>query len=694
MKGKENEDVLKTKEIASETAEQTSETAKEAIKKDKSGAEAKQDNIVKEDKKTAIPPSPGDINKNATEEPQVKLQIETEKIKTETIDMKILEEKPEEPNETKIFINIENSSKSDINNNSVTSDDSGISASDISPTPETSDSGSMLTTSEDGNHSPSDAEVENFTDNIEKRNKNRLKEIISTMKKYKLVECLITGKHPENLRIAFEELGPTFVKMGQILSTRPDLIPENFINELKKLQDNVKSDDFTTVKKTIETSFKEPLEEIFDNFSETPLASASMAQVHLANLKDGTKVVVKVQHDKIKELMLNDVALFEKAIPFFKYVPGGKLVDPAGMIKELKDACEKELNFILESKNIQIFFHNNSELEYMKCLKSYPDYTKENILVMEYVIGTKIDNVEALKKEGVDVKALAQNLVNNYMKQAFEDGFFHADPHPGNILIREKKITFLDFGMMGTMDSAMLKKFNDLLYALYINDTKELSSAVMRLCRKNGKVDKEKLNNDIDDFYYQYIDGVALNEMKFPVIITKLKDVCMGNNLGIPEDILMFARGFMTIEGVIQNLDSDLTLMSALEPYMKNYISTRFNLANEIKEYGKSLYKMGKTVPEIPVKIAQTLDKLKDGEFKMQIQHDNLDKTFKELDYIVNKIVVGLLLFALIVGSSILANTGNLVEGHNLMSSIGVIGYVIAAIFTLLLIFSIIRNKK
>ena len=540
----------------------------------------------------------------------------------------------------------------------------------------------------------SDNEINNFTDNVENKNKNRLKEIITILRKNKAIESMITSKHPERVRVAFEELGPSFVKMGQMLSTRTDLVPESFADEFKKLQDGVKSDDFPTVKAIIEKSFDTPLENIFNNFSETPLASASMAQVHLAELKDGTKVAVKVQHAGIKELMLNDVALFEKAIPFFKIAPASKIMDPADLVKELKSSCENELDLRIEGRNIHLFYKNNSQIDYMECLKAYPDYTKENILVMDYVIGVKVTDVDKLKAKNWDVKLIAQNLVNNYMKQAFEDGFFHADPHPGNIFIRDAKITFIDFGMMGVMSDTVLNKLNDVLYAIYIKDTGELSKAVLKLCIRKGKVDKDKLTEDIDEFYYQYVDNVSLKDMKFPIIIKNLTEVCLRNNLAIPEEVTMFVRGIINIVGVIEVLDSDLTIMSALEPYMQKYIANKFNLVSELKDYAKSVYDMGKIAPQIPIKLAKTLDKINDGDLRFQIQHNNLEKLFNQLDNMTNKIVIGMLLFALIVGSSILANSGNQFEGHNIMSTIGVIGYVVAAILTVVLIFSIMKNKN
>ena len=540
-----------------------------------------------------------------------------------------------------------------------------------------------------------DNNINNFTDNSEISDKERLRQIITILGKHKAIESLITSKHPERIKDAFEELGPTFIKMGQMLSTRPDLVSDALADEFKMLQDNVKTDDFSVVKSIIESSFGVPVNNIFNTIEEIPVASASMAQVHAATLKDGTKVAVKIQHAGIKGMMLNDISLFEKALPFFKIAPTSKIMDPAALIKELKKSCENELDFTVEAKNIHLFYKNNSDLDYMDCLREYPEYAKENILVMDFVTGIKITDIDDLKAQNYDIKKIAQNLVNNYMKQAFEDGFFHADPHPGNIVVRNGKITFLDFGMMGVMSDSTLKRLNDLLYSIYIEDTEEMTNAVLKLCIKRGKVDRDKLNSEIKDFYYTYIDGVSLKDMKFHIVIAKLTTICAENNLSLPEEVTMFMRGLLNIVGVVETLDPEITLISALGPYMEKYMANKFNPVKELKDYLKSLYDLGKVTPKIPVKLADVLDKLKDGtlEVKVEHNHNKLEKMFDQLDYITNKIVIGMLLFALIVGSSILADSGKQSETQSIMSIIGIIGYIVAAIFTVILIISLFRNK-
>ena len=349
-----------------------------------------------------------------------------------------------------------------------------------------------------------DNNINNFTDNSEISDKERLRQIITILGKHKAIESLITSKHPERIKDAFEELGPTFIKMGQMLSTRPDLVSDALADEFKMLQDNVKTDDFSVVKSIIESSFGVPVNNIFNTIEEIPVASASMAQVHAATLKDGTKVAVKIQHAGIKSMMLNDISLFEKALPFFKIAPTSKIMDPAALIKELKKSCENELDFTVEAKNIHLFYKNNSDLDYMDCLREYPEYAKENILVMDFVTGIKITDIDDLKAQNYDIKKIAQNLVNNYMKQAFEDGFFHADPHPGNVCVSDGKIVWIDMGMMGRLSERDRELIGDAIQGIAINDIGMIQDAVLALGEFRGKPDQSKLYEDISTLMMKY----------------------------------------------------------------------------------------------------------------------------------------------------------------------------------------------
>lgn len=520
-----------------------------------------------------------------------------------------------------------------------------------------------------------------------RKNGKRLREILSAFRRHHIIDTLAFMRNPENLRLAFEDLGPTFIKIGQILSVRTDILPEDFIEELKKLQDNTKSNPYSSVKKSIEESLGAPISSLFATFEQTPLASASMAQIHLATLMSGETVAVKVQHENIKPLMLQDMALMEKAIKLLNKLPIKKSFDPASIVKELADSVEKELNFLEEAQNIHHFYDCNHTVDYMHCLKCYDDYTTETVLVMEYIIGTKIADLISNKNATEQRHQVALHLVNNYMKQVFEDGFFHADPHPGNIIILEETtIAYIDFGMMGVLNKKLVEQFNQFLYAIYLKDIDKLTEAILAICTHDGSVDEGALYRDINTLFTNYID-LPIEEMDMAQIFRQVFSVCNKHNLQIPNNITLLLKSIVTIEGIINDLDNNLTIMTAVGPYMKRYLSKNFDLVDELKTYGSSILQMTKDVPKLPTKLLSLIDGIKKGRVKLQLEHNGLNDIVKELDTIANKLVIALIASALIIGSSLLVQTESL-------RVVGIVGYVIAAVMGILLIISILYNKR
>src|SRR5699024_5188760 len=268
--------------------------------------------------------------------------------------------------------------------------------------------------------------------------KKRLKEIIAVSVKYGLKNGI---GDPKSFRLALEDLGPTFIKLGQILSTRPDIISTPYILELENLQDNVTPEDFNVMKKIIEEELEVELEEIFLDFKKEPIASASLAEVYFTKLITGEQVVIKVQRPFVKERMIADINILKRLAPFIKFTTPGDFIDVEEAIDELHMAVERELDFLNEMENIILFNENNRNVKSVTSPKVYKDYCTEKIIVMDYIKVTKIDQIEKLKLEGYDLKDMAKKLIYSYIKQILEDGFFHADPHPGNLIIQNNKIS-------------------------------------------------------------------------------------------------------------------------------------------------------------------------------------------------------------------------------------------------------------
>lgn len=525
-----------------------------------------------------------------------------------------------------------------------------------------------------------------------KRERDRIKEIISVFIKHGMKDGIKAITNPVQVRTAIEELGPTFVKIGQILSTRPDILPETFINELQKLQDDVKPEKYEIIDWVIEQDLKRPVEEVFKSFSSTAMASASMAQVHLAQLSDGQQVVVKVQRPKARETMLNDIAILKRLSRIVRLTPQGSILNLREMVDELEDVAKKELDFLNEAENIKRFYQNNKDVKFITCPNVFDEYTTSNILVMEYIEGIKIADINALEKEGYDLQDMGSKLADNYFKQVFDDGFFHADPHPGNIIISGNKIAYIDFGMMGTLSREMQSRFNKFLYGVATRDVEAITQAVMRIGIKKGNVSIKILYSDIEEIYNKYIEA-SLMDIDLPQMINEVFRACRRNNISMPREITMLMKGVITIEGVVSKLAPEINIMDVAAPYVKRQIMKDRDIKHDMMEQLENLYLLSKSGLKLPVKLLELINSALSGKLKVQMEHINLEQSVNELNRMVNRIVFGLIVSSLIIGSSLVINAdvGPKLYG---ISFFGFVGYFGAAVLGLWLIISILRSGK
>lgn len=525
-----------------------------------------------------------------------------------------------------------------------------------------------------------------------KNERNRIREIISVFLKHGVSNGVKGLRSPERIREALEELGPTFVKIGQILSIRPDLLPEPFIREFGKLQDNVKPEKLEDIRRVFESDLGKTPEELFADFDTVPAASASLAQVHLAVLNDGRKVAVKIQRPKAGETILKDIAIFKRLGRFIKHTPQGSILNIEELMDELYDAVKKELDFLVEAKNIKKFFKNNADVRYIECPTVYDKYTTSNILVMDYIEGIKIGDTEQLLDKGYVLEEIGSKLASNYFKQVFEDGFFHADPHPGNIIISGGSITYIDFGIMGTLNKDMKDKFNKFLYGVVSRDVGSMSQALLRIGVKKGKVNINNLHSDIEDIYNKYIE-TSLFEVDLPRMINDIFKICRRNSISMPRDITMLMKGIMTIEGVAAKLSPETSLMEIAAPYVRAQIFKDRDYRREALEQLESLHLLLKSGVKIPVKLLELISSIQSGKLKIHMELKGLDRGIGQLNRMVNRIVFGIIASALIIGSSLVMNNemGPKLYG---ISAIGIIGYTGAVIMGFWLLLSIIKSGK
>lgn len=520
--------------------------------------------------------------------------------------------------------------------------------------------------------------------------KERMSEIVSVFINHGIGKGLLSINIPVSMRKSFEELGPTFIKIGQILSMRSDLLPETYITELQKLQNDVKPESYEDIKNVIEKNFKKPINEVFLKFEKKPIASASIAQVHIAYLKDNTKVVVKVQRTNVKESMLRDIAILKKLVKYLKRTPQNKVISFSDIAEELEISAKKELNFINESNNIKKFYKLNKNIRYITCPIVYDDYTTNEVLVMDYIDGIKISSADILIKEGYDENEIGLKLANNYIKQIFEDGYFHADPHPGNIIIKDKKIAYIDFGMMGTLNKPIQEKFNKLLYGMASRDIDELTNAALNIGIRKGEINLKKFQDDIEEIYFNYIE-TSLDNVDLNKLLNDMFNALRKNNMSIPREITMLLKGLITIEGVLMKLSPGVKITELIIPYVKKQLFKNLDLKKELNDSIINLYFLSKSAPKIARGIINLIDNSSKGRLKIQMEHTSLEQPMHKLSILVDRLVFSIIIASIIMGSSIIvsAEIGPKFYG---ISSVALVGYIGALIMGFWLLITILRS--
>ncbi|MDT2567664.1 ABC1 kinase family protein [Enterococcus avium] len=564
----------------------------------------------------------------------------------------------------------------------------------------------------------------------EKSKAARLRQIVKIVNHYSVVKNITQQKNPEEVRKAFEELGPTFIKVGQMMSVRTDIFTLDFTKELRKLQDDVKTDDFDSVKALVEKELELPLTEIFESFDEQPFASASIAQAHHARLKNGQKVVAKVQHPGIASEIELDLSLFEKAIPIANWVPESKVIDLKNILKEIRVSLQNELDFQKELELAEEFYRLNNDWKEIRVPKMEPAYSSKKVIVMELMPGTNLKELINTKDEKIVQgettykelkKTISQLLIEHFMKEVFEDCFFHADPHPGNLLLqlmseeenrmdqqlktkerqgkignipyeitisrneqlRPFRLNVIDFGMMGTINHEMQAKMSNTIIAIYSKDNQRITNAVHAICKQVGSFDEEKFTYELDDFLNRYLN-LPVKEIDLQKVFSQVVIICHDNNLQIDDSVTMLIKAFGTLEGVIEDLNPDLSLFEVVAPFAQKYFLQQLNLKDELQETGLDYLTSLKALPKIPNRTLNVLDTFAKGKGKLNLELKNQHNFLERAEAMVNRLVIGLILSALVIGSSILVQTSP--EGDTLISDLGVFGYSVAALSILFLV--------
>lgn len=504
----------------------------------------------------------------------------------------------------------------------------------------------------------------------------------------------------ERLRLSFEELGPTFIKLGQIMSTRPDLLPREIIHEMEKLQDAVAPFSISDVKQVIEFELGDKLENIFREFKEEPIAAASIGQVHRAKLLSGKDVVVKVQRPNIEKNIELDLGILKDLADFIdNRTKLGKLYSFSKMAEEFETTITNELDFRLEGENAETFKVNFKD----EANVIVPDiswiHTTSRVLTMDEIKGTSLKNFEALDQLGLDKEIIARNLANSVLYQILRDGFFHGDPHPGNIMVLENnKIAFLDFGMIGQLSPHRKNQFLKMLMGITLKDSKLIIQAIAELDAISNSINMRKLEKDIDRLRDQVL-SVPLSEIKIGEVFNEIFDLAFTYNMMIPGEFTMLAKSLITLEGLVEKLDPDLNILEIAEPIAGKLIFTLISPEKIGREILSGAMDYGNLVRKFPSVFLNFLGKIEHDDFTIQIKvkeaeryAQKIDRSFSRLSISIVFLSLSIVIAGTIIGLSLIG-----MEAADFIMVLSMIlkgSLFLAAITFAALIIAILRSKR
>jgi ubiquinone biosynthesis protein len=498
----------------------------------------------------------------------------------------------------------------------------------------------------------------------------------------------------ERLRLVFEELGPTFIKFGQLLSTRIDLIPPDVIRELTKLQDHAPPFPSETARKIVEEELGKPADALFAQFSAEPIAAASIAQVHLAILPSGEKVVVKVQRPGIHAQVAADLNILETlARGLERYVQESRAFYPTDLVAFFRKSITRELDFLSEGRHAERFRHNFADSPDVCIPKVYWPLTAGRVLVMEDLEGIRVDDTTKLKEAGIDLKETALKGAKAFLKQVFVDRFFHADPHPGNFsILPDGRLALVDFGIVGRLDSDLLEETASVLLAVADWDAARAARHLLRIQVSEDEIDEESFKSDLAYLIEGYA-GRPLKEISIGHVLNDTIRIAAHYKMRMPHDCLLLGKAIVTIEGVGRLLDPDFDMLSVAREYARQYALSRFKPAyikGRIEDIASDLVYL---LRELPSDLQLILKKATKGRLKLEFQHRGLDTFIGEMDKSSNRLSFGIIVAALIIGSSLmtLSDRGPHLFGFPLL---GVAGFLLAGLLGLWLIFGIMRSGR
>ncbi|MFP4445547.1 MAG: ABC1 kinase family protein [Desulfosudaceae bacterium] len=498
----------------------------------------------------------------------------------------------------------------------------------------------------------------------------------------------------ERVRMAFEELGPTFIKLGQVLSSQPGLIPIDIVSELAKLQDDVPPSDFEPIAEKIEKELQAPVSSLFRHLDKRPLASASMAQVYTARLPNGDKAAVKVQRPGIRQVIEVDLEIMlYLAGVLERHVEEFATHRPVKIVEEFARVLERELDFTVEATNMERFARQFSDDPTIYVPGVYREYTTTGVITLEYVEGIKISDVDRLEKDGYDTKEITRRVTDGTMKQVFIDGFFHADPHPGNLFVLPGNVICpLDFGMMGSVNLKHREMFVDLLDNLVRQRPARAAQVLLQIAIWDDEPDAGALERDLSDFVNLYFYR-SLKDMQIGELLYSLLDMLTRHRLRMPPNVFLMIKAIATIEGIAKRLDPEFDVISHAAPFMKKVKLARFAPGRVAGELLATAGELGHFVRQFPDDLLDLSRRLRDGKITINLEHRGFENLTTTLDQVSNRLSFAIIIAGLLIGSAmvIIAKVPPLLYGFSLF---GLIGFTGAAVLGVWLMMAILRKGR
>ena len=500
---------------------------------------------------------------------------------------------------------------------------------------------------------------------------------------------VIHGLTPVKMRLMLEALGPTFVKVGQILSMRSEILPQAFCDELAKLRADADPMPYQTVLETLSSEYGRPIGDIFEHIDPTPLGSASLAQVHRATLLTGEDVAVKVQRPGVRETMAQDVSIMRSIARLAtRVMPSAQVVDLGGVVEELWDTFESETDFLVEARNLAEFKRFCQPYAYMDCPKPYMDLCTEHVVVMDYVEGISVSHPEQLIAAGYDLKEIGTKLVDNYATQVLDDGFFHADPHPGNIIIAGGQIVLIDLGMTGRLNAKTRSVLKQMIFAVAKQDSPALADGLLRFAgTESDAADYPALLADLDTIVAEY-GTVDLKDLDLASFVTALTQLAQRHGIEVPSTVTTVARALVTLEGLLDEFIPDVNMIEIISEHIATSKPLDRAAADEVKSLGVEAHAAlhGLLGALCETKVAARM--LTRGQLRVNMELAGAEEPMRMLSEMVNRLTMALIVVGLYVGSSIVyfAGVPPIVFG---IPVVGFMGYVVAFVLSVWIVFDI-----